>query len=403
MTMSKSLALTAIAFVLAASAAAQPSDADVKKQLSGSGVLEVRLSKSPGVREWNTDRKNWEYRKFAEVLRSTEYPGVKLLVGGYAVYQALGPNTYGYLRFVVASNRYDGIPDPGEQEVQTLLSSDWKKFYGYSYNKITRLVSPPKLATDPGFDWDKPTSVSFTMTATFDVITSNTTIETVEQLFNVKFFRDDMKQPWKSFHSTAKQGKDGRTLLGTNTFTAEEIKQFEKRTLAFTSEEQRSKETAAALPAVEVPEFASMQDLVRFLHGILLDGSPEQLEAALLKVLSPRFFVAGSTTQLNQSGADLINKAANAAYKGAATYKLEYCRSLMFNTSLTTPKHAVLLACIDKVASSFDGEQINAGYVEGKPVLKWKLTNLSLGVRKDQDALNFLNSFSDRKKLCPND
>jgi hypothetical protein len=382
---------------------AQPTDAEVKKQLAGSGVLEVRLSKNPGVREWNADRNNWEYRKYAEVVRTTEYPGVKLLVTGAAVYQALGPGKYGYLRFAVAANRYEGIPDPGENEIQTLISTDWGKFYGYYFQKITRLVDPPRLAPDPGFDWDKPTSVSFKMKAAYDVITSNTSVETVEQIFNVKFFRDDLKSPWKSFLSSAGQGKDDRKLIEKSTLTAEEVKQLEKTTLAFTLNEQRSKERLAGMPEISVPEFSSFPELVAFIHNILREGTPEQFEAAIIKVLAPRYFVAGSTTQLNQSGAELINKAVAAAFKGNMSYKTLYCKNFLVNKSLTTPKHIVVLACMEKVGSTFDGDQFNVGYVEGRPQLKWKLSNVSLGVRKDDDAVNFIKSFSDRKKLCPND
>lgn len=46
---------------------------------------------------------------------------------------------------------------------------------------------------------------------------------------------------------------------------------------------------------------------------------------------------------------------------------------------------------------------VNDGYIDGVPKQKMKLSDLQVKVRKAQDAINFINSFSDIKKLCPKD
>jgi hypothetical protein len=43
------------------------------------------------------------------------------------------------------------------------------------------------------------------------------------------------------------------------------------------------------------------------------------------------------------------------------------------------------------------------GYVDGVPQTELKIIEYGIYVRQDQDAINFVNSFSDRKKICPND
>ena len=49
------------------------------------------------------------------------------------------------------------------------------------------------------------------------------------------------------------------------------------------------------------------------------------------------------------------------------------------------------------------GIQVNAGYKNGAPVLQWKITNLSVTVRQDEDATRYLQSITDMKKICPDD
>ena len=43
------------------------------------------------------------------------------------------------------------------------------------------------------------------------------------------------------------------------------------------------------------------------------------------------------------------------------------------------------------------------GYVEGVPQTKLKILEYGIYVRQDADAISFINSFSDRKKMCGND
>jgi hypothetical protein len=122
-----------------------------------------------------------------------------------------------------------------------------------------------------------------------------------------------------------------------------------------------------------------------------------------MKVLAPRFFISGSTVQLNQQGAELISNAVKNAFKGDALYKEQYCKNFQVNKSLSSAKYANVMGAINNITTVFGGDQFNEGYIEGVPQKKWKLNELRVGVRQDRDAIDFINSFRDRKKLCPND
>ncbi|MFZ1452339.1 MAG: hypothetical protein WAT20_06520, partial [Ferruginibacter sp.] len=91
------------------------------------------------------------------------------------------------------------------------------------------------------------------------------------------------------------------------------------------------------------------------------------------------------------------------AYEDKATYKQQYCQQLNIKKGMSSKSHFYISACINEVASLYVVEAYNAGYVEGVAKTKLKLSDLQIRVRQDQDAINFINSYSDRKKLCPYD
>ena len=128
--------LTIVSAVVAAYA--QPTDAQIKKDLMNPGVLSITLTKPTGTKSWNTSTKVFEYARGAHVTRSTEMPGVKLLVIGDAVYQSYS-GVYKYWKFRVVENRYDGIPNPTEVEVTSVLSYRGPGFFGHKVGLLTEI------------------------------------------------------------------------------------------------------------------------------------------------------------------------------------------------------------------------------------------------------------------------
>lgn len=384
---------------LSSAAAAQPSDRQIKKDLTKSGVKKIKFTKKPGTRQLNADTATWEYVRGVEITRDYDkIDGVDVLVIGDAVYQD-HHGKYKYWKFRVIENRYTGIPDPTDKEILAMVRDDLSSFVGSArYNQIVSDVDNLGLAEDPDFEWSSPTRVSFRMTASYDIIVSYTEVESVDQEFEVTLYRDEYTSPWKSFMSTART----KTSRGKTKHTAEKVRAME--TLGFRDAERKAAAARDALPSVDVPEFSSAAEMALYTHRLLRNGTPEQLESFLLQTLSAGHFVEGSSVQLNKRGADTINNAIAAAYKRTGTYAMQYCENVGVDSKRSSDTRFYLLAAIDKVNTMIAMEKAGGKYVDGVKVgKKWTITELAVRTRQDADAIEFVESFSDRSKLCPKD
>lgn len=380
---------------------AQPTDAVIRKDLTTPLTIDIKFTKTTGTRQWNSSSGNWEYVRGVHIrLKSKDYPGLVVKVVGDAVYQYVGGTKYSYQKFRTGYNEWEGIPNPTEAEIEKMLSADWKLFYGYYFDKIVKLNSGPTLNKEKNFTWNNPNMVLFYMTVNADLLGGGNTIETAEQQYEVRFYRDNFKDPWKSFMSTA--GANNTTILSTQTITEGKRRELATKTLAFTLAEEMAQKELAALPALEVPDFASGKEMADFFHNILLNGNPDMLKAAMLKTLAPHLMVDGSKTQFSWQGKEMYDKAVKEAFAGDSKYKDQYCKNYS-TTSLTSKNHIYIQGAINKCITLIGCVPANDGYKEGVPQTKLKLVTLDVTVRQDADAISFINSFSDRKKLCPND
>ena len=408
--MKRQLVLLIFLFTIAGMAIAQPSNTQVKSDAigNGSGVIGFVFTKTTGTRQWNSSIGNWEYVRGVEVKRKSEYPGINLIVKGDVVYQYTGAGKYSYWKFRILSNEYEGIPNPTAKEINDFISKDRAKFYGYYYTVITKLWFPPTLADNPQWTWHSPNSVEFRMKMKFDYIIRLKGIETLECFWNVRLYRDDPKAPWKNMLALRSEEAADLKVVGMQNYTPQQLEDFEKQTLAFTMAEQTAKQQATDLSKIiTVPVFTDAEEMLRFIHDILRNGNPEQLRAVMLQVLAPGFFVEGSTVQLlpvqEQNFADVIS----AVYNNKATYKQMYCQYPPYTVekwgNSNTKRTVTIKSLVDKCNSQFIIDQVNMGYVEGVPQTKLAIQSYGIYVRQDQDAINYIKSFSDRKKICPND
>jgi len=387
---------------------AQPSEAEIKKQITNEGTKSVKFTKTTGTRQWNSDIGNWEWVRGVEIIRKSDYPGIDLVVLGDVVYQYTGAGKYSYWKFRTISNQYLGIPNPTAAEIKNLLSKDWPKFYGYYFHKIIKEYSEPDLANDPKWFWHTPNSVEFKMKLKFDHIISYTEVETVEAIWNVRLYRDDPKGEWKNFIANRSQEASDSKISGVQKYTAEQVRDLEKQTLAFTLSEQKAKKDADALAkSVTVPAFTNPEEMVRFIHNILRNGTANQFRAVMLQVLAPGFFIEGSKVQLQPVQEQNLANVITAAYNNKATYKIMYCEKPPLQVenwgNSATRKTIRITGAVNNCNSYFIVDRMAVGYVEGVAQTKLVIIEYGIYVRQDQDAINFVNSFSDRKKLCPND
>jgi hypothetical protein len=376
-------------------ALATPSDSQVKKDLGGSNVIKVTLTSKPGTVQGNTDTMNYEYIRGAEILSKTDYPGVKMITTGDAVYQRTGRGKFSYWKFRVFDQRYEGIPNPTNEEIQKVLATKPAEQFGGIAGRIKNVKKPHVLAKEPQWVWHTPNSVSFQTVAVIDVPKSYTELETLEQTVEVRLYRDDMKGPWTGFITSLGE----RKVLGTTKHTEEELRNMPS--FAQQIEEKAAIAELARLPKVDVPEFTSHDELAAYMHKLLLESPRDKAEATIRALLSPRNFATGSTTLLNHNGAQMLTWALDNAFpeKGPG-YASFFCPNAQTETR-GTRNRTYFIGVRPNIITVFVSTRAGGGYKDGVKVgEKIMLEEISVGSTDDQDTLAWIASFSDKRKIC---
>lgn len=201
-------ALLLLSLGLANEVAAQPSDAQIKKDLTGAKTVSVTLGK-PGKMEWSKTYKKFVWtRDFTAKVR-TDDPEIFVIVKGYASYDVMG-GRYVYWRSFTTSNSYDGIPDPTAADVQALIRKfGTEQFLGnYYFNHVIGQVESIGLSGDPKFTWNTPNSVSFNVIAVYTERTNDIGgKERLARTFEIRLYRDNPKQEWLRMISTPRDKK----------------------------------------------------------------------------------------------------------------------------------------------------------------------------------------------------
>jgi len=187
---------------------AQPTDAELKKQLTHAKTVSVTLGK-PGTREWSSTYKKYVWNRHFTAKLKTEVPEVFVIVKGYASYDIIG-GRHVFWRTFTSSNNYEGIPDPTASEVQALITRfGLEQFIGnYTFNQVIGKVESIGLSDQPEFEWHTPNSVSFNVIAVYTERTNDIGgKERLARTFEIRLYRDNPKQEWKSLMSTARDKK----------------------------------------------------------------------------------------------------------------------------------------------------------------------------------------------------
>lgn len=191
----------------AATANAQPSAAQVKKDVSGPKTISVTVHGS-GTRVWSKGYSKyvWDVPYSAKV--KSEEPGVNILVEATASYDIAG-GRYVYWKSFVGSNIFEGIPNPTDVDVASLLTQfgPQKVMMGDFYNAVGGVESV-KLAAKPRFEWHTLNSVSFTVIATYKEKVDSSTMRRIAKPFRARLYRDSKTAPWKNILGTGELNDD---------------------------------------------------------------------------------------------------------------------------------------------------------------------------------------------------
>jgi hypothetical protein len=378
-------------------AAAQPSDSQVKKDMSGGAVLSVKLSSVPGRVQGNTDTMNYEYVRGVEILSKTDYPGIKMKTVGTAVYQRVGKGKFAYWKFRTLEQTYEGIPNPKQDEIEKVLDTDRASVFGDGLGGlITKVRKPPVLAKEPLWTWHTPNSVSFQMVGEIEMPTSNTEIETFEQQVEIRLYRDDMKLPWKSFMASHGEKKS----LGVTKYSDDEVRNMPR--LRAQIADGASKAKLAKLPKVDVPDFASHDELATYLHQILREGPRDKAEAVIRQLLAPRFYQPG-TSMLSDEAERTLQSNLDKAFGDKSSYAQQYCAKPV-TENRGAKNRTYFMGVREDLITSLATTLAGGGYKDGVKVGERRvIEELAVRTKTDADTLAWLSSFSDRKKMCPND
>jgi hypothetical protein len=190
-----------------AEANSQPSAAQVKKDVSGPKTVSVTVHGN-GTRVWSKGYSKyvWDVPYSAKV--KSEEPGVNILVEATASYDIAG-GRYVYWKSFVGSNIYEGIPNPTDAEVASLLTQfgPQKVMMGDFYNAVGGVESV-KLAAKPRFEWHTLNSVSFTVIATYKEKVDSSTMRRIVKPFRARLYRDNKSAPWKNILGTGELNDD---------------------------------------------------------------------------------------------------------------------------------------------------------------------------------------------------
>ena len=184
-------------------AKAQPSDAQIKRDLTGAKTVSVALGK-PGTIEWSKTYKKYVWTRSFTAKVKTEEPGIFVIVKGYASYDVMG-GRYVFWKTFTTSNSYEGIPDPTAADVLALLGKfGAEQFMGnYHFNHVIGKVESIGLAAEPKYVWHTPNSVSFNVVAVYTERTNDIGgRQRLARTLEIRLYRDSVKAPWKSLIST---------------------------------------------------------------------------------------------------------------------------------------------------------------------------------------------------------
>ena len=177
---------------------AQPTDAELKKQLTHAKTVSVTLGK-PGTREWSSTYKKWVWNRHFTAKLKTDDPDIFVIVKGYASYDFIGGRTV-FWRTFTTSNNYEGIPDPSAADVQALIGKfGQQQFLGSYFHMVIGKVESIGLADEPKFEWHTVNSVSFNFTSVYTERTNDVGgKERISRTQRVRLYRDSPRAEWKS-------------------------------------------------------------------------------------------------------------------------------------------------------------------------------------------------------------
>lgn len=207
----------------------QPTDKEIETFIRSKNqqVHSIQLSSKGGTLKKELEDGAWveNYYRGYTVKSKTEYPDVYYVVAGEYKYRKSGSN-YSFVRSFIADTYYEGFDNPKEQEVLALVEKNWAGFFNGTASQVIGKVETISLADNPTWKWHDVNSVSLRLKLVYRVLTSSTIVERVEQLHELRLYRDDINQDFDRFISKTIDDSDARKVLAQEQHTADEVRKM---------------------------------------------------------------------------------------------------------------------------------------------------------------------------------
>jgi hypothetical protein len=180
-------------------------------------VVEGRQGESylhRGDLEWYFDRGVVVKRKAG----MSGAPDAVVVVGGLARYVLVG-DRYEYRKFLTTYNEYEGVPAPDEDALTDYVRDHLTDVF-VSRDHTIVAVDSVDLNADKPWRWHSAKSFTAQFTIAYKHITSYTAVETRQDNFDIRFYRDSVTSPIQNLMAT----EASRKQLGTEEYPADAIR-----------------------------------------------------------------------------------------------------------------------------------------------------------------------------------
>jgi hypothetical protein len=300
---------------------AQPSDAQVLKDISWDGVIKKELRPGTIKKVWSDANDQYYWDRACVVWRNAnipEYPNAQIEIGGFARYSYV---TNTYQDFLTTYNTYTGIPAPNNEEIMGMLRGNLRGVLGeYKVNNIVGELHYLRFPENSGPTWDNPKHLTVPVEVEYERKEGPTWTVVYADRLRVHFYRDAINAPWKENILN----EELESTRGARKEYAEwELKKMP--TLGSIAAEKQAAASASALPAISVPAFKSDKEAMQYTVDILRTADEQRIRAYLMKVLSAGWFVEGSTTQLTAQAQGWMDGIIEVCCKSQMNWGEQYC------------------------------------------------------------------------------
>ncbi len=327
----KKIAVLLFIFSIKLSSYCQPSAAKVQADIKsnfGPKCISVTVT---GGGTTSVDYINGGYAKFyrvpVTVKSKTELPGVVIVDKGNAKYNMAGA-AYSFKEYASGTTEYSGLPYPDTAAIRSLIYS--LPSYGITGPEEQILdVHSISFLSNPAPIWHSLLSVTIASDMVYSIKRNMNTVEKIKEPYGLRLYRKTITDPWYNVAwTTPDYRNDSRRLQSISVETIGEYKLSKMLSLKDKATIKSAEIQAASRPKVDIPVMNSMQDLLKWYHGLLMEGDYAKVEAVTLQLFSPENFDS-KTNLLNGNAAIQLETIKKAITNDFVTYQQQYC---------TTPK-----------------------------------------------------------------